>query len=110
MTTDRSDIPFKRLVQDCWSLLKGDCYAVFPTTVRSHPSQVVYLEPVNMDEGWYGPFWEEVVVPVLSELVLHTPTYTNGWKNFQSKGTVEAYLRRGLTGSSWASSVDYEAG
>mgnify|MGYP000160786927 FL=1 len=102
---DQTLIPFQGLVGDCWALLRGDLRAVFPTTTPAHPSRFVILQPSNA--MWMGDLWEGVVVPTLTELLAHTPTYPNGWRNPMSRNLVEAYLRRNLTASRWLPLVNF---
>ncbi len=101
----QSRINFKRLVTDCWGLLKGSSYMVFPGTKKSHPSQVVLVQPTNMTPGWDGPFWEEVVIPTIRDLINLNPPF--GWGSLQAKSLTEAYLRRALLVSSWVDRVDW---
>jgi hypothetical protein len=98
-------IPFQTLVNDCWSLLRGDLRVVFPTTTPAHPSRVVLLQPSN--SSWRGDFWQEVVVPTLTELLANPPPYVNGWWNPLARNLVVAYLRRNLAASRWNPLVNF---
>jgi hypothetical protein len=101
----RTLLPFRGLVDNCWSLLRGDLFVSFPTSSRSHPSREVCLQPIGYI--WPGDFWEGLVVPTLDRLLQNPPTYQFGWRNPLARGLVEAYLRRSLTGSVWSSWVDF---
>lgn len=98
-------LSFHGLVDNCWSLLKGDLFVTFPLGSRSHPSREVNLQPIGYI--WPGDFWEGGVVPPLAELLLVPPPYQFGWGNPLARTLVEAYLQKSLTGSVWSSWVDF---
>lgn len=105
-TPYRSNIPFNRLVTDCWEILQGKRDASFPRGSRAAPSKVVYVFP-KFDLGYYWEVWEVAVVPTLTSLRDNPPPYQGGWDNPLSRDLVVASLSAALESSGWSSRVDF---
>lgn len=105
VATYHSNINFQRLIEDCWGLLKQTSYVVFSGSSRAHPSRLVRIQPTNMVTGWYGEFWDDVMVPALTTLLTIPPPH--GWGDPEGRLTIEAYLKKALLASSWANKVDW---
>lgn len=98
-------IPYQRLVDQCWGILKQTLSIGFPSSSRSHPSSGVRVFPSGVEYPW--DFWEGVVAPTLSNLIGVTPPYQNGWNNPMARTLVDGYLRKNLSGSSWSVWIDF---
>lgn len=106
----RSTISYRRLVNDCWGILKEEKEAIFPRGSRAAPSPVVYVvpPPAAPGFGYYWEFWEKVVAPTLGGLAVSPPPYVGGWANLSAKEVVEAALRSEIETSSWKNRVNFE--
>lgn len=106
----RSNVSYKRLLNDCWGILSEKRKPVFPRGSRAAPSPVVYVFP-NFEEnaGYWWSFWEDVVAPVLIELAPMTPQCEGGWANPTSVATIDASLRAKIASSTWANKVDFSS-
>ena len=93
-------VDFGLMVDDCWGILRGQGRPLFPGTGTGAPARVVYVDPGNLMVGWDWDLWQEVIAPLLEDLVSHGDP-AGGWGRPESRDLVEARARASLMASPW---------
>jgi len=56
----------KGLAEDCWAILLGQGYVIFPASDHAAPApRAIFQGPRNFSRSWSGDVWERLAVPTL---------------------------------------------
>lgn len=114
MTTYRTRVSFRSLVEDVAAVLDRRATVVTRGGSRTAPDPLIRIQPSGGRGEWDGRLWNEHVAPAVAELAAGWPRGgpAEGWSRGAGGAALERVVRAALEASPWAGRVDYgsEAG